>query len=52
MMYQHGRWGLYTNAAWAIERNRKTSVTDYANNTHGDAAFSDYTIMSGISRTF
>jgi hypothetical protein len=51
-MYQHGRWGLYANAAWAMERNRKTSVTDFANNTHGDAAFSDYTIMSGISRTF
>jgi hypothetical protein len=35
-----------------MERNRKTSVTDLANHTHGDAAFADYTVMAGISRTF
>jgi hypothetical protein len=37
---------------WAMERNRKTSVTDYANHTHGDAAFSDYTVIAGLTRSF
>jgi hypothetical protein len=52
MMYAHGRWMFSASGPWAMERNRKTSVTDYANNTHGDAAFSDYTIIAGLSRTF
>lgn len=52
MMYEHGRWGVYASGPWAMERNRKTSVTDYANHTHGDAAFADYTVIAGISRTF
>ena len=39
MMYEHGRWGLYASGPWAMERNRKTSVTDLENGTHGDAAF-------------
>jgi hypothetical protein len=51
-MYAHGRWMFSASGPWAMERNRKTSVTDYANNTHGDAAFSDYTIIAGLSRTF
>jgi len=52
MMYARGRFGLYASGPWAVERNRKTSVTDYANHTHGDAAFSDYTIIAGTSWTF
>lgn len=52
MMYARGRFGLYASGPWSIERNRKTSVTDYANNTHGDAAFSDYTVIAGTSWTF
>jgi len=52
MMYEHGRWGLYASGPWAIERNRKISVTDIENHTHGDAAFADYTVIAGISRTF
>lgn len=52
LMYERGRWGFYASGPWAVERNRKTSVTDYANNTHGDAAFSDYTVIAGISRSF
>jgi hypothetical protein len=52
MMYARGRFGLYASGPWAVERNRKTSVTDYSNNTHGDAAFSDYTVIAGTSWTF
>ena len=52
MMYSHGRWGFYASGPWAMERNRKISVTDLANNSHGDAAFADYTVITGISRTF
>jgi hypothetical protein len=52
MMYEHGRYGFYASGPWAMERNRKISVTDLANHTHGDAAFSDYTVIAGISRTF
>src|SRR5246127_2696335 len=52
MMYEHGRWGLYASGPWAMERNRKTSVTDLANHTHGDAAFADYTVIAGMSRSF
>ena len=36
----------------AVERNRKRSVADYLNNTHGDAAFADYTFMLSVSRRF
>jgi hypothetical protein len=52
MMYAHGRYGFYASGPWAMERNRKTSVTDLANGTHGDAAFADYTVIAGISRSF
>jgi hypothetical protein len=52
MMYSHGRWGFYASGPWAMERNRKISVTDIQNHSHGDAAFSDYTVITGISRTF
>lgn len=52
MMYAHGRYSFYASGPWAMERNRKTSVTDLANHTHGDAAFSDYTVIAGLSRSF
>jgi hypothetical protein len=52
MMYEHGRWGLYASGPWAMERNRKISVTDIANHSHGDAAFADYTVIAGMSRSF
>jgi hypothetical protein len=51
-MYVHGRTMLNVSGPWAMERNRKTSVTDYKNHTHGDAAFSDYTVMASLSRSF
>src|ERR1700739_248023 len=50
--YQHGRWGLYASGPWAMERNRKISVTDIENQTTGAAAFADYTVIAGMSRTF
>ena len=43
---------FFASGPWAMERNRKTSVTDYASGIHGDAAFEDYTIIAGISQTF
>jgi hypothetical protein len=52
MMYAHGRYSFYASGPWAMERNRKRSVTDIANNAHGDAAFSDYTVIAGLSRSF
>jgi len=52
MMYSRGRWGFYASGPWAMERNRKISVTDIENHAHGDAAFADYTVITGISRTF
>jgi hypothetical protein len=52
MMYVHGRYMLNVSGPWAMERNRKISVTDIENHAHGDAAFADYTIIAGLSRTF
>ena len=52
MMYEHGRYTFYASGPWAMERNRKISVTDIANNSHGDAAFADYTVIAGLSRFF
>jgi hypothetical protein len=52
MTYARGRTSLYASGPWAMERNRKISVTDIANHSHGDAAFSDYTVIAGISRSF
>lgn len=52
MMYANGRYTFYGSGPWAMERNRKISVTDIANHSHGDAAFSDYTVIAGLSRSF
>lgn len=52
LMYSRGRYELNVSGPWAIERNRKRSVTDIAHGTHGDAAFSDYTIIASLSRSF
>lgn len=52
LIYARGRNMFNVSGPWAMERNRKTSVTDYANNTHGDAAFSDYTVIASYTRTF
>ena len=50
----YARWGYVfsCNAPWAVERNRRRSVTDIANGVHGDAAFADYAVILGVSRRF
>ena len=35
-----------------VQRNRKRSVPDFADNAAGDAAFADYVIIIGYSRRF
>lgn len=52
MMYSRGRYMFSASGPWAMERNRKKSVSDLANNAHGDAAFSDYTVITGLSYSF
>jgi hypothetical protein len=52
MMYARGKYIFSASGPWAIERNRKTSVTDLENHTHGDAAFADYTVIMNLSRSF
>jgi hypothetical protein len=48
------RWGYVfaCNVPWAIERNRRRSVADIQYGGHGDAAFADYALTLGVSRTF
>lgn len=52
--FLYNRWGYVfaCSVPWAIERNRRRSVTDIANRTHGDAAFADYTLTLSLSRRF
>lgn len=40
------------NIPWALERNRRRSVTDIADGRHGDAAFADYAVTIGFSKRF
>jgi hypothetical protein len=52
--FLYTRWGYVfsCNVPWAIERNRRRSVSDIANRIHGDAAFADYAVTLGLSRRF
>ena len=52
VQYQYKRTMLAVTAPWAVQRNRRASVTDLANGTHGDAAFADYAVLVGLSHTF
>jgi len=52
LIYSYRRYELNVSGPWAMERNRKRSVTDIAHNAHGDAAFSDYTVIASLSRSF
>ena len=52
LTYARGRTMFNVSGPWAMERNRKISVTDIANHSHGDAAFADYTVIAGVSRSF
>lgn len=52
LQYQHHRDMISLSAPWAVQRNRRASVTDLARGAHGDAAFADYAIVAGVSHTF
>ncbi|MCC6343102.1 MAG: hypothetical protein IT166_12940 [Bryobacterales bacterium] len=52
ILYARGSYTFTCNIPVAVERNRKISVTDYRNRTHGDAAFADYTLIFSLSRRF
>lgn len=52
LLYTRKSYTFTCNVPFAVERNRKTSVADYQNHTHGDAAFADYTLMFSLSRRF
>ncbi|MGH9632476.1 MAG: hypothetical protein ACRD7E_29570 [Bryobacteraceae bacterium] len=51
-MYATGSYVFSCNIPFAVERNRRRSVTDIANGTHGDAAFADYALTFGFSKRF
>jgi len=52
LMYQRGRYLFALNVPFAVERNRRRSVTDIANGRHGDAAFADYIVTMSLTRSF
>jgi hypothetical protein len=51
-MYSRSAYILAVNVPWAVERNRRRSVPDIKNGTHGDAAFADYALTIGFTRRF
>jgi hypothetical protein len=52
IMYSWRHDTISINGPWALERNRRRSVTDIANGVHGDAAFADYTVIVVLSHRF
>jgi hypothetical protein len=52
LMYERGSYLFSFNMPWAVERNRRRSVPDIANGTHGDAAFADWALILSLSRRF
>ncbi len=51
-MYSRGGDTWSVSVPIALYRNRTRSVSDIERGTHGDAAFADYLILVGYSRTF
>lgn len=51
-MYARGKNIWSVSVPIAVYRNRTRSVSDIERGTHGDAAFADYLILIGYSRTF
>jgi hypothetical protein len=51
-LYARGSYIFSCNVPFAVERNRRKSVSDYLNGVHGDAAFSDYALILGFTRRF
>jgi hypothetical protein len=53
LMFNYKRDTLSVNGPWALARNREPSVPEIASNTTGgDAFFSDYTVIVGLSHHF
>jgi hypothetical protein len=52
LMFVRSTYTVSVNTPVAVERNRKRSVADYLNGTHGDAAFADYSLMLSVSHRF
>ena len=52
LLYVHGLYMFFVNGPWAVQRNRKRSVSGYQNGIHGDAAFADYAVLASVSRRF
>jgi len=52
LMYARSTYTISVTTPVAVERNRKRSVADYLNGTHGDAAFADYALMLSVSHRF
>ncbi len=54
LMYSRGRDTWSVSAPIAVHRDRTRSVPDRARgpSNHGDAAFADYVLLIGYSRTF
>ena len=50
--YERGRTTWSVNIPVAVQRNRKRSVPDLIQGRAGDAAFADYLILVGYSRSF
>jgi hypothetical protein len=51
-MVAHRGYVFSVNVPFAVERNRRRSVPDIARGAHGDAAFADYTLVIGMSKSF
>jgi hypothetical protein len=52
LQYARGKSTWTANAPIAVQRNRKRSVPDQIQGTAGDAAFADYFLTFGYSRSF
>ncbi|HET7747046.1 MAG TPA: hypothetical protein VFM29_07070 [Vicinamibacteria bacterium] len=52
LSYTRGQYSVSLGVPFAVYRNRTRSVSDKANGGHGDAAFADYLVLVGVSRSF
>jgi hypothetical protein len=52
LLYSRGSSVYSVSVPFAIHRDRTRSVPDIRNGRHGDAAFADYAIIVGFSRSF
>jgi hypothetical protein len=50
--FSKGRSSFNIGVPWAVYRNRTRNVSDKASGGHGDAAFADYLLIAGFSRSF